>query len=409
MYLQPLWYPAFVFAPVTLASNQSETTSTPEPNRLIGIVRKKINIVTGTYSYLHMGNTLEVPNPEDTPISAESAPSNNMSDYDSDPAKNPDAVAPRPRRRTSILANASAGSQSQLNTRQGRRKSIADSSKRINDAPVNFSSFGGVIDDSGHTMLRRSSMKQLGSKAGLYDLDNQKHESLQLYRPRRNSLAKRDIDIPVDQLAELEKLASMDDDSADTPPTEIVDTTRTAGSDLTEEENKSIKLFMKRFGAPAIQSSPPTKAQIERKNRLEKVKFAEVEIREYGYTLGDNPSVSSGAPLSILWEPMFTESITVDEYEKLREGDRRMFFELKIPTEVRFERLKDAGMSTMEIAKGIRSVDKCRIERLTTKQTLYLSKKEERNEKLRRGLRNFFTNHKKKETEYLDFALSFAA
>ena len=171
--------------------------------------------------------------------------------------------------------------------------------------------------------------------------------------------------------------------------------------------SKSIKLFIKRFGLPAGSHSSPTK--VHKKKSLDKVQFASVEIREYGYTLGDNPSVSSGAPLSILWQPMHTESISVDEYERLREGDRRMFHELKIPRDVRFEMLKVAGMSTTEITRGIRSVDKCRIERLNTKQTLYLAKKEERNEKIRRGLRNFFTNYKKQETEYLDFALSFAA
>ena len=38
-------------------------------------------------------------------------------------------------------------------------------------------------------------------------------------------------------------------------------------------------------------------------------------------SLGVIPLVSSGAPLSIMWEPMHSESVSVDEFERLREGD----------------------------------------------------------------------------------------
>mmetsp|Transcript_2152 Transcript_2152/g.2471 ORF Transcript_2152/g.2471 Transcript_2152/m.2471 type:complete len:109 (+) Transcript_2152:181-507(+) len=105
---------------------------------------------------------------------------------------------------------------------------------------------------------------------------------------------------------------------------------------------------------------------------------------------------------------MHTESIGIGEYEALRKNDRRFFHELKIPKDVRFKRLKDAGWSTREILTAIRAVTKYKTKRRqTNKQTLCLARRQERNETITRAVRNFFTNNKKKERAYIEHALSF--
>jgi len=321
-------------------------------------------------------------------------------------AVNQNAEPPRPRRRASILANSDPQApKSELHTKQGRRRSMKEFANRVNSAPVTYGGFRNVLDDSGHTMLRKSTIKTIGNSARILDLDKNEESAVELYRPRRESLANRDMAIPNHDLQMLAKLADSDEDldsdedSDEDSPTKAVRPTK---DNVSAEEAKSIRQFMKRFGNGG--SSAPATGN----NSSKEVKWHEVIIKEYAYTVGDNPSVSGGAPLSIVWESNHTETIALNEFEVLRKDDRRLFHELKIPKDVRFERLKDAGLSTIEIAKAIRVADRGRIERLVTKQGLYLAKKEERNEKIKRGLRNFFTNHKKKEEAYLEHALSFS-
>jgi hypothetical protein len=54
-----------------------------------------------------------------------------------------------------------------------------------------------------------------------------------------------------------------------------------------------------------------------------KVCFDDVHIREYGFILGDNPSVSKGAPLQIDWEYHNEDVIDVDIFEHCRAPVRR--------------------------------------------------------------------------------------
>merc|ERR1712238_340054 len=61
------------------------------------------------------------------------------------------------------------------------------------------------------------------------------------------------------------------------------------------------------------------------------ITFTKVIIKEYPYALGDNPGGGLGVPLTIEWEPMTTDVIDFDEYESLREKDRRVLHQLKIP------------------------------------------------------------------------------
>jgi hypothetical protein len=81
-----------------------------------------------------------------------------------------------------------------------------------------------------------------------------------------------------------------------------------------------IKIRSLSASAPCIGTQSATEAQVRR--RASGVVFHEVLIRNYEQTIGDNPSVSYGPPISLDWEYEEAVPITLDEYEKNR-GPRR--------------------------------------------------------------------------------------
>jgi hypothetical protein len=52
-----------------------------------------------------------------------------------------------------------------------------------------------------------------------------------------------------------------------------------------------------------------------RRRRKRRVVFGRIEIKEYSYMLGDNPSVSDGAPLTIAWKSQRKVVFEVEYYE----------------------------------------------------------------------------------------------
>lgn len=65
-----------------------------------------------------------------------------------------------------------------------------------------------------------------------------------------------------------------------------------------------------------------------------KVAFDEVEILEFNYILGDNPGVSSGAPIALGGELQGSITLEVDYYEKVR-GQRKSRKKMAIPVHER--------------------------------------------------------------------------
>ena len=65
-----------------------------------------------------------------------------------------------------------------------------------------------------------------------------------------------------------------------------------------------------------------------------KVGFDEVEILEFNYILGDNPGVSSGAPIALGAELQNQITLEVDYYEKAR-GKRKSRKKMTIPVHER--------------------------------------------------------------------------
>ena len=54
-----------------------------------------------------------------------------------------------------------------------------------------------------------------------------------------------------------------------------------------------------------------------------KVWFDRVIIYEHAYILGDNPSVSDGAPLSIAWKAQSKKSYELEYYESMYPSEKR--------------------------------------------------------------------------------------
>jgi hypothetical protein len=68
--------------------------------------------------------------------------------------------------------------------------------------------------------------------------------------------------------------------------------------------------------------------------KKKKVSFADVEIIELPYTLGDNPSVSLGVPISASWEAQKRTTMNLDFFETYR-PTRRTKQELALSREDR--------------------------------------------------------------------------
>jgi len=64
--------------------------------------------------------------------------------------------------------------------------------------------------------------------------------------------------------------------------------------------------------------SDPLQAGSKMKRVSSNVSFQSVDVREYGRTLGDNPSCMSGPPISLDWSYSKTTPVCINEYEDKR-------------------------------------------------------------------------------------------
>ena len=90
-----------------------------------------------------------------------------------------------------------------------------------------------------------------------------------------------------------------------------------------------------------------------------KVSFDRIHIREYYLSLGDNPSCSSGPPLSISWKYSDIGSVDLEEFEMMR-PPRRHHSEMMIPSIERKKLLDDLGYSVLEIVEAVKNVTECK-------------------------------------------------
>ncbi|KAL3823500.1 hypothetical protein ACHAXA_010822 [Cyclostephanos tholiformis] len=99
--------------------------------------------------------------------------------------------------------------------------------------------------------------------------------------------------------------------------------------------------------------------------------FASVQVREYPVILGDNPSCTSGPPLTLDWNYNAELSCTIDEWERRRDTTRH----LRVPSSVRMEYLLDTGFTLAQVLTAIQDVEKCQRLRFSSIETSSLQEK----------------------------------
>ena len=114
------------------------------------------------------------------------------------------------------------------------------------------------------------------------------------------------------------------------------------------------------------------------KQRRRNVSFQTVQIRSYDQTLGDNPSVSYGPPISLDWKFQEHEPRCIDEFETDRSGERKPFKELGLNYYYRMNLLEHfCGHSREELKAAQRTADRDRLKRAVTKYFLPMQKLED--------------------------------
>ena len=88
------------------------------------------------------------------------------------------------------------------------------------------------------------------------------------------------------------------------------------------------------------------------------VAFGAVEIREFPIILGDNPAITSGAPISIDWEPQHHQIMNIDIYEYCRTGKPKR--KLQMSEKIRDMKLKAAGFTQKDIEQAAYDAQKIR-------------------------------------------------
>ncbi len=143
------------------------------------------------------------------------------------------------------------------------------------------------------------------------------------------------------------------------------------GSNQNEEFNLSLnscdgntKLLSLNSGPVEQEEEEEDQEEVEFNPR---VSFSNVSVREYEITLGDNPSVSSGAPLSLGWKYNPHEKVTnLDSNETTETNNtlRRSGNELLLSDEQRRSLLSsNSSISVDDINEVLESVERTKMER----------------------------------------------
>ena len=116
-----------------------------------------------------------------------------------------------------------------------------------------------------------------------------------------------------------------------------------------------------------------TSSSTETKKNPKTVQFCNLEIRTYPLTLGDNPSVSSGPPLTLDWNHETTHTFSVDAYESqlAPPEDRRPLAAMARPASLRIAILcDDARIGLRTVQAAVREVEAVKRQRRRTVESL---------------------------------------
>jgi len=127
------------------------------------------------------------------------------------------------------------------------------------------------------------------------------------------------------------------------------------------------------------------------------VQFSRVVIREYPVIPGDNPAVPDGPPLTLDWTPTNSFSVTINRFEKFREGNRRDRCQMKMSMQMRMAFLLEQEYDAKRIMIATRKAAAVRHQRLQTIKSLTLSDTERRIESIQRKIMNAFRRKENRE------------
>ena len=111
------------------------------------------------------------------------------------------------------------------------------------------------------------------------------------------------------------------------------------------------------FTQPNSNDIPPRMKKVD-----STVTFQMVTIREFNQTIGDNPSVSYGTPISLGWDFDDCEPLDLDTYEALR-GPRRTHRQMILSHYQRKNLLQFSGHSSEEVKQAKQKTNKAKYQR----------------------------------------------
>lgn len=123
----------------------------------------------------------------------------------------------------------------------------------------------------------------------------------------------------------------------------------------------------------SILSSDAKKAQ----RRRSSVQFGSLTIRNYEVQLGDHPSCSNGAPVSIGWRYNELNPICIEKYEEWMKDKRRSRGEFYLPCSHRESILQEYGYSRSQMAEAAKEVDKIKKQRRASLKTTPITRLQE--------------------------------
>jgi len=148
----------------------------------------------------------------------------------------------------------------------------------------------------------------------------------------------------------------------------------TSSSESTiDTSTSSSSLDLDSSGSSSILSPSTKKSQ----RRRSSVQFGSLTIRSYEVQLGDNPSCSNGAPVSIGWRYNELNPICIEKYEAWMEDKRRSRHEFHLPRSQRESILLDYGYSRNQMTQATKEVAKIKKQRRASLKTTPITRLQE--------------------------------
>jgi len=141
-----------------------------------------------------------------------------------------------------------------------------------------------------------------------------------------------------------------------------------------------------------------TSARTSTRTRTSRISFSQIQIREYPIIVGDNPSIMTGTPVTIDWEPVEEATFDFQDYEDTRAPPRSMV-ELRMPAKHRDAILKNQGFSLADRNRGRKMANLVKNRRKRTDETVHLAKVLETLEEWKRATKNATWGRRTKQKE----------